>query len=200
MMKFAVTAVNIGEGSDFQPKLVALVDSIFQAKNAVKNHLDREIAEVEDQSGIIMEIDNTGLHAADDTGMCAIQMNIQMVNIDVCLDIRVWNLYRYNLNMKSFRDYLKTNCVESILKVNGNAYSSSRYLAKNIKFDINRMIASSNDVLTENIDIKFGDRSKGGIILFSVEVNANEQNKNKIIDYICKNLKRYLISWHISLR
>ena len=32
--------------------------------------------------------------------------------------------------MKSFRDYLKINCVESILKVNGNAYSSSRYLAK----------------------------------------------------------------------
>ena len=27
--------------------------------------------------------------------------------------------------MKSFRDYLKTNCVESILKANGNAYSSA---------------------------------------------------------------------------
>ena len=36
-----------------------------------------------------MEIDNTELHAADDTGMYAIQMNIQMVNIDICLDIRV---------------------------------------------------------------------------------------------------------------
>ena len=51
MTKFAVTAVNISEGSDFQPKLVALVDSLFQAKNAAKNYLDREIAEVEDQSG-----------------------------------------------------------------------------------------------------------------------------------------------------
>lgn len=36
MTKFAVTAVNIGEGSDFKPKFIALVDSIFQAKNAVK--------------------------------------------------------------------------------------------------------------------------------------------------------------------
>lgn len=89
MTKFAVTAVNIGEGSDFKPKFIALVDSIFQAKNAVKNHLYKEIIEVENQLGIMMEIDNTGLHAADDTGMCAIQMNIQMVNIDVCLDIRV---------------------------------------------------------------------------------------------------------------
>jgi hypothetical protein len=89
MTKFAVTAVNIGEGSDFQPKLIALVDSIFQARNAVKNYLDKEIAEVEDQSGIKMEIDNTGLHAADDTGRYAIQMNIQMANIDICLDIRV---------------------------------------------------------------------------------------------------------------
>jgi hypothetical protein len=87
MTKFAVTTVNIGEGSDFKPKLVALVDSIFQARNAAKNYLDKEIAEVEDQSGIKMEIDHTGLHAADDTGMCAIQMNIQEVNIDICLTI-----------------------------------------------------------------------------------------------------------------
>lgn len=85
MTKFAVTAVNIGEGSNFKPTLVALVDSIFQARNAAKNHLDREIAEIEDQSGIKMEIDHTGLHAADDIGMCAIQMNIQTVNIDICL-------------------------------------------------------------------------------------------------------------------
>ncbi len=89
MTKFAVTAVNIGEGSDFKPKFIALVDSIFQAKNAVKNYLYKEIIEVENQSGILMEIDNTELHAADDTGMYAIQMNIQMVNIDICLDIRV---------------------------------------------------------------------------------------------------------------
>ena len=89
MTKFAVTAVNIGEGSDFKPKFIALVDSIFQAKNAVNNYLYKEIIEVENQSGIMMEIDNTELHAADDTGMYAIQMNIQMVNIDICLDIRV---------------------------------------------------------------------------------------------------------------
>ena len=89
MTKFAVTAVNIGEGSDFKPKFIALVDSIFQAKNAVNNYLYKEIIEVENQLGIMMEIDNTELHAADDTGMYAIQMNIQMVNIDICLDIRV---------------------------------------------------------------------------------------------------------------
>jgi hypothetical protein len=89
MTKFVVTAVNIGKGSDFKPKLVALVDSIFQARNAVKNYLDREIDEVEDQSGIKMEIDHTGLHAADDTGMYAIQMNIQMANIDICYSLDV---------------------------------------------------------------------------------------------------------------
>ena len=89
MTKFAVTAVNIGEGSDFKPKFVALVDSIFQARNAVNNYLYKEIIEVENQTGIMMEIDNTGLHAADNTGMYAIQMNIQMTNIDICLDIRV---------------------------------------------------------------------------------------------------------------
>lgn len=92
MTKFAVTAVNIGEGSDFKPKLVALVDSIFQARSTVKDYLDKEIAEVEDQSGIKMEIDNTGLHAADNTGMCAIQMNIQMVNVDIGVHVQTYNI------------------------------------------------------------------------------------------------------------
>lgn len=91
--------------------------------------------------------------------------------------------------MKSFKEYLKLRCDESILKINGNAYSTSRYLNKNIKFDIDQMIASSNNYLDESVDFKFSDRSKGGIILFSVEVNANTQNTNKIIDYICKKLK-----------
>jgi len=93
--------------------------------------------------------------------------------------------------MKSFKEYLKSTCVESIIKKNGNAYSVSRFLAKNIRFDIQRMIASSNDFLDESIDLKFGDRSKGGIILFSVEVNANEQSTNRLIDYIAKKLKTF---------
>jgi len=61
----------------------------FRLKTPLKNYLYKEIIEVENQLGIMMEIDNTELHAADDTGMYAIQMNIQMVNIDICLDIRV---------------------------------------------------------------------------------------------------------------
>ena len=92
--------------------------------------------------------------------------------------------------MKSFKQYQKDcKIAESILKKNGNAYSLSRYLAKMIEFNPNTMMASSNDIIDESIDLVFSDRSKGGIILFSLEVNANEQSKNKLIDFLKKKFK-----------
>ena len=98
----------------------------------------------------------------------------------------------YNVFMKSFKEF-QNDCkvVESILKKNGNAYSLSRHLSKMIEFNPNTMMASSNNIIDEAIDLKFGDRSKGGIILFSLEVNANEQSKNKLIDFLKKKFKTF---------
>ena len=90
----------------------------------------------------------------------------------------------------TFKEFLKSyRLIESILKKNGNAYSLSRYLSKMIHFDEDKMMASSNDYVNESIDLTFGDRSKGGIILFSTEVNANEQSKNALIDFLLKKFK-----------
>jgi hypothetical protein len=87
MKKFAVTAVNIGEGSDFRPKLIAIVESQFQAIDAALNYLNRECDEIEDQSGSEMLIDDVNLHAADNYGMYGIQMNIQEIDLDVTFSI-----------------------------------------------------------------------------------------------------------------
>ena len=85
MKKFAVTTVNIGEGSDFIPKLIAIVESKSQATNAALNYLKCECNEIEDQTGCEMLIDDVHLHAADTYGMCAIQMNIQEIKLDVTI-------------------------------------------------------------------------------------------------------------------
>ena len=87
MKKFAVTAVNIGEGSDFRPKLIAIVESKSQATNAALNYLERECDEIEDQFGIEMLIDDVNLHAADNYGMYGIQMNVQEIELDVTFSI-----------------------------------------------------------------------------------------------------------------
>lgn len=85
MKKFAVTVVNISEGSNFIPKLIAIVETKLQANNAALNYLKHECDEIEDQTGCEMLIDDVHLHAADTYGMYAIQMNIQEIELDVFL-------------------------------------------------------------------------------------------------------------------
>lgn len=87
MKKFAVTAVNIGEGSDFVPKLIAIVESQFQATDTALNYLNRECDEIEDQTGSEMLIDDVNLHASDNYGMYGIQMNIQEIELDITFSI-----------------------------------------------------------------------------------------------------------------
>ena len=87
MKKFAVTAVNIGEGSDFIPKLIAIVESRSQATNAALNYLKCECDEIEDQSGSEMLIDDVNLHASDNYGMYGMQMNVQEIELDVAISL-----------------------------------------------------------------------------------------------------------------
>ena len=70
-----------------------------------------------------------------------------------------------------------------IKETNGNAYSSNRYLYKAIRFDESRMIASSFNV-NEGIQFEPSDNEKGGIIVFSEEVNAVQLHPNKVINWI----------------
>lgn len=85
MKKFAVTMVNISKGSDYIPKLIAIVESKSKATNAALNYLKRECDEVEDQSGLKMLIDEVNLRASDIYGMCAIKMHIQEIDFDITM-------------------------------------------------------------------------------------------------------------------
>lgn len=81
MKKFAVTAVNISEGSDFIPKLIVIMESKWRARNEALRYLNRECNEIRDQSGCEMLIDTIHLHASDNYGKYKIQMNIQEINM-----------------------------------------------------------------------------------------------------------------------
>ena len=83
MKKFAVMAVDIGEGSNFKPKLIALSDSISHAKNAALNYLIARCSAFMSQSGTEMSIDDECLRAADEYGIHAIQISIQPIAFDV---------------------------------------------------------------------------------------------------------------------
>ena len=77
MKKFAIMVTNFSYNSDCKAKFVALVDSNKQALDVVENYFQdiiKEYAEV----GVKIEVDEW-LHAADEDGMYAWQMNIQEI-------------------------------------------------------------------------------------------------------------------------
>lgn len=78
--------------------------------------------------------------------------------------------------------------VETLIGEDGNAYSSSKRLLHAIKVDPNKVIAKG-DSLHEGIDFEVPENEKGGIIIFSEEVNAIKQSDNKLIDWIKKKVK-----------
>lgn len=63
----------------------------------------------------------------------------------------------------------------------GGAYRSSRYLANAIRFDESKCIYST---LNEGIQFEPSPDKKGGIIVFSTDVNAEKQSDNKIVNWL----------------
>lgn len=87
---------------------------------------------------------------------------------------------------------LENNKIEKAYKrvvENGNAYSISRYLSNAIKVDEAKVIASSFDRVDEGVSFQPLPTDKGGIIVFSTDVNANKQSDNKFVDYLKKKAK-----------
>lgn len=75
-------------------------------------------------------------------------------------------------------------------KIVGNAYSLSRYLYKAIVVSEDRTIAKDlPKVISEGIQFEPDENSKGGVIIFSTEVNAVKQSENKIINWLKKKVK-----------
>ena len=63
----------------------------------------------------------------------------------------------------------------------GGAYRASRYLANAIKSDSSKCLYTS---LNEGIQFEPSPDEKGGIIVFSTDVNAEKQSDNKIVNWL----------------
>lgn len=79
--------------------------------------------------------------------------------------------------------YKKYGIDEIYNGVDGGAYRASRYLAKAITSEGKEKIYSSFP-LNEGIDFEPSADEKGGIIVFSTDVNAEKQSENKLVNWI----------------
>lgn len=81
---------------------------------------------------------------------------------------------------------VKESIPSNVIKLNGlngNAYSTSKYLYKqivreNVKYNYEGVI------LSEGVDYTFDPKNLGGTIVFSTDVNAIEASKNKIVNWV----------------
>lgn len=71
----------------------------------------------------------------------------------------------------------------------GNAYSLSRYLSNAIRVDESKIIESSSNRVDEGVMFRPSATEKGGIIVFSTDVNAVRQSENKVVDFLKKKIK-----------
>lgn len=68
-----------------------------------------------------------------------------------------------------------------------NAYSLSRALEHAIRFDKEKMVASGG-LMLDGIQFEPSDSERGGIIIFSQEVNAIGLSKNKLVNWAKQKL------------
>lgn len=77
--------------------------------------------------------------------------------------------------------YNNFNIFEIYNGKDGGTYRASRYLAKAITSEGKERLYSS---LNEGIDFEPSPNEKGGIIVFSTDVNAEKQSDNKVVNWI----------------
>lgn len=68
----------------------------------------------------------------------------------------------------------------------GNAYSSRRYVYTGLD-----VANDKNPILVEKIDYEVPQDMLGGIVVISTDVNASEQNKNKLLNWISQKIKTF---------
>ena len=71
---------------------------------------------------------------------------------------------------------------------NGGAYSTSRMLYEKLKYNKSSTFAYGG-VLTEAIDFTVDEHEKGSIIVLSTDVNAVNQVKNKLVNWVKQKIK-----------
>lgn len=77
---------------------------------------------------------------------------------------------------------LKFNIDEIKISERG-VYSASRWLSNDLKIKKNNILYTT---IKEGIDYNFGNEEKGGIIVFSTDVNSVELDENKLVNWLKK--------------
>lgn len=84
-------------------------------------------------------------------------------------------------------DYSKFKVYEIYNGKSGGAYRASRYLAEAISSKNKTPIYSS--MINEGIQFEPSEDKKGGIIVFSTDVNAEKQSENRFINFLKQKMK-----------
>lgn len=87
MIQYAVTAVDISVGSNFEPKIVAIVADIMHARNIAITYMKEFAKKLKDEIDVDIQIDEYKLHADDGFGENGCQLSIQGIEIGVAIDV-----------------------------------------------------------------------------------------------------------------
>ena len=87
MIQYAVTAVDISIGSNFEPKIIAIVTDIMHARNIAVAHMKEFAKNLKDEIDVDIQIDEYKLHADDGFGENGCQLSIQGIEIGVALNV-----------------------------------------------------------------------------------------------------------------
>ena len=86
MKQYAVTAVDISIGSNFEPKIIAIVVNRELARYIAISHLQSFAKNLKDEIDVDIQIDEYKLHADDGFGENGCQLSIQEIEIGVAIN------------------------------------------------------------------------------------------------------------------
>ncbi len=86
MKQYAVTAVDISIGSNFEPKIIAIVNDIEHARYCAICYMKTFAKNLKDEIDVDIQIDEYKLHADDGFGENGCQLSIQEIEIGVAIN------------------------------------------------------------------------------------------------------------------
>ena len=87
MIQYAVTAVDISIGSNFVPKIIAIVPTREHARYLAIRYMTEFAKKLKDEIDVDIQIDEYEMHADDGFGENGCQLNIQKIDIDDTIDV-----------------------------------------------------------------------------------------------------------------
>lgn len=116
-------------------------------------------------------------------------LNEKIIILLKLLNMNFLDIFKKAINnvIEESIDYSKFRVYEIYNGKSGGAYRASRYLAEAISSKNKIPIYSS--MLNEGIQFEPSEHNKGGIIVFSTDVNSEKQSENRFINFLKQKMK-----------